>query len=232
MRKKIRTLTFALTLSISFLMSHVTLAQTEKVASQLKSNGLFGSVEFNVGSINALPKWKDTLDKIQIEQEIILKCEQNLEKCLNVPLKKWRDFIKKSRNLPLKETLTKVNAFINEWPYKEDRDNWLRSDYWASPTEFLDKSGDCEDYAIIKYVTLKELGFDTHKMRIVVVMDKLRLLNHAILVVYDNNSQPLVLDSLFDVVLPHSKVLQYTPHYSVNEHARWAHIMPMNDEKN
>ena len=67
-------------------------------------------------------------------------------------------------------------------------------------------------------------------MRIVVVMDKLRLLNHAILVVYENNSQALVLDSLFDAVLPQERVLQYTPHYSVNEYARWAHVMPIQDE--
>jgi hypothetical protein len=45
--------------------------------------------------------------------------------------------------------------------------------------------------------------------------------------VYENNRQPVVLDSLFDVILPHDKVLQYTPHYSVNEHARWAHVMPI-----
>ncbi|MAI08954.1 MAG: hypothetical protein CMF61_08355 [Magnetococcales bacterium] len=222
--------TFLKTLAFTMLCFLTLNAQAQDEIENVKPKGLFGSVEFKLGNINVLKKWKDVLDKVQKEQSYFQSCDQSLQSCKNQGLSAWRNFISEAKFKPKKELLKDVNAFINQWPYIEDAKNWKKSDYWASPIEFLDKSGDCEDYAIIKYVTLKELGFDPKKMRIVVVMDKLRLLNHAILVVYENNSQALVLDSLFDAVLPQERVLQYTPHYSVNEYARWAHVMPIQDE--
>jgi predicted transglutaminase-like cysteine proteinase len=52
-----------------------------------------------------------------------------------------------------------TNRFLNDWRYKPDDQNYGQRDYWATPLEFLRRSGDCEDYAIAKYVTLRELGF-------------------------------------------------------------------------
>ena len=98
-----------------------------------------------------------------------------------------------------------------------------KEDYWAIPMEFLKKSGDCEDYAIVKYFSLKELGVPAEDMRIVVVRDTVRNLAHAVLVVYlDDNAY--VLDNVSSAVLPHSRVRQYSPQYSINERSRWAHI--------
>lgn len=199
------------------------------LAQGLNTKGLFGSVEFKVGSLETLHKWRDVLGKIDKEEAYFNSCDKDLKSCKNEHLSAWREFLAQAKFKPKDQLLKEVNKFINTWPYIEDAKNWKKSDYWASPIEFLDKSGDCEDYAIIKYVTLKELGFKSENMRIVVVMDKLRLINHAILVVYDNNNQAVVLDSLFDAVLPQQRILQYTPHYSVNEHAHWAHVMPIKD---
>ncbi|MFT7434103.1 MAG: putative transglutaminase-like cysteine proteinase [Alphaproteobacteria bacterium] len=191
------------------------------------ASGLFGSIEFKLGSIEALPKWRNVLERIENEEALFLSCDTDKRECVSNGLAAWRDFVQDMKMKKGDLKLQLVNDFINKWPYVEDRQNWNKSDYWASPSEFLDKSGDCEDYAIIKYVTLKELGVKSENMRIAVVMDKLRLMYHAVLVVYDDNNQALVMDSLFDAVLPQGDVLQYTPHYSVNEKARWAHVMPV-----
>ena len=43
--------------------------------------------------------------------------------------------------------------------YLEDLANYGLPDYWATPLQFLDRDGDCEDYAIAKFVSLRELGF-------------------------------------------------------------------------
>lgn len=116
-----------------------------------------------------------------------------------------------------------VNAFWNAWPYREDRDVWGREDYWAIPQEFLRRSGDCEDYAIIKYFTLKELGLSPKTMRIVVVRDTVRNLGHAVLAVYMDGTA-YILDNLSNAILPHDRLRQYRPQYSVNEQGRWAHL--------
>ena len=101
--------------------------------------------------------------------------------------------------------------------------NWGKPDYWAVPAQFLKKSGDCEDYAIAKYFTLKELGFPPGDMRIVVLRDTIRNLAHAVLVVY-LDGEAYVLDNLSNVVQPHSRLRNYDPQYSVNENGRWTHI--------
>ena len=60
-------------------------------------------------------------------------------------------------------------------------------------------------------------------MRIVVVMDVLRNLPHAVLAVQIDGKN-YILDSLFDSVMEDSLVSQYTPQYSVSRERRWAHI--------
>lgn len=75
-------------------------------------------------------------------------------------------------------------------------------DYWASPREFRENSGDCEDYSIAKYFTLRALGVPKENMRIVVLMETIRNLPHAVLVVY-MDGDAYVLDNLSRQVLPH-----------------------------
>ena len=53
-------------------------------------------------------------------------------------------------------------------------DVWGVMDYWETPAEFFQKSGDCEDFAIAKYFALRDLGFPASQMRIVVLKDTLR----------------------------------------------------------
>ena len=124
------------------------------------------------------------------------------------------------------ETLKAVNAFFNQWPYRLDIEVYGRSDYWASPGEFLKLSGDCEDYSIAKYFALKQLGFETQNMRIVVIKDRIRNIGHAVLAVYMDETV-YILDNLSDLVLPHSRYRHYIPQYSVNGENRWAHIQPI-----
>jgi predicted transglutaminase-like cysteine proteinase len=103
--------------------------------------------------------------------------------------------------------------------------NYGADDYWASPLEFLRNSGDCEDYAIIAYVTLKTLGFDIDSLRFVVLHDKVRDEAHAVLAVYLDD-KIYTMDSLVDGVLTQDRFQSYVPQYSVNETTLWAHIVP------
>lgn len=78
-----------------------------------------------------------------------------------------------------------VNRRVNELVrYELDQANYGRTDYWASPFETLDRRrGDCEDYAILKLWLFQELGFPSTDLRLVVVRDKLRKSDHAVLAV-------------------------------------------------
>lgn len=138
-------------------------------------------------------------------------------------IKAWKQFAASMKNKNIMEKLRAVNAYFNKWPYRLDMENWGVSDYWATPAEFVGKSGDCEDYSIIKYYALKELGIAPDTMRIVALRDAIRGIGHAVLVVYAKDDA-WVLDNQTNLVLSHTRYGHYKPQYSVNETARWAHI--------
>ena len=44
--------------------------------------------------------------------------------------------------------------------FADDTEIWGEPDYWATVLETLGRgAGDCEDFSIAKYVTLKAMGF-------------------------------------------------------------------------
>lgn len=176
---------------------------------------LFGTVEFK-RPLSTLPGWLDLLKRNRMDPVFVP--GKVFKKSVT-----WDNFKSKAPVNNKMELLRYVNSFWNTWPYVEDIVNWRQEDYWEIPAEFLKKSGDCEDYSIIKYFTLKELGIAPENMRIVVVRDTIRNFAHAVLVVYLNDDA-FVLDNLSNSVLSHTKVRQYSPQYSVNEFGRWAHL--------
>lgn len=187
---------------------------------------LFGSIEFIGGSLAALPQWVRVLEKIKGEKKIYEACNADITKCPLPAMAAWQAKIRSVEGLPRLRQMEELNRFFNSWTYRVDLENYGSDDYWATPMQFLRRSGDCEDYAIIKYVSLRVLGFPADKLRIVVVRDVLRNIAHAILAVYLGNDI-LIMDSLFDGVLSHHQVTFYAPQYSVNEKKRWAHIKPI-----
>lgn len=199
---------------------------TGAAEAQQPGKRLFGSIEFIGGSLSALPQWTRVLERIKKEQRTYDTCTEDAEACPFPAVSVWQAKLKALKKLPENEQLAELNAFLNRWIYRLDPENFGLEDYWATPLEFLRLSGDCEDYAIIKYVSLRALGYAADRLRIVVVRDRLRNIAHAVLAVYTDDDI-LIMDSLFDGVLSHRQVTFYSPQYSVNEKRRWAHIMPM-----
>ncbi len=194
---------------IFFSISDVSLAYSaEKIL-------LFGKMEFK-GRIKTLPQWVKVLEK-NAKNPIFSDDSQLNSKTT------WGQFKQELSTLSKKEQLNKVNLFWNRWPYRLDNQVWKTPDYWAAPYEFKKNSGDCEDYAIAKYFTLKELGFSVDDMRIVVVMETIRNIAHAVLAVYLDNDV-YILDNLSNAVLSHTKLRNYDAQYSVNEKYRWGHV--------
>ena len=134
----------------------------------------------------------------------------------------WRRLIESLDGRARRERIDVVNAFFNRFPYVIDQSNWGASDYWASPLQFLARSGDCEDYAIAKFVTLRQLGFSNDEMRLVILDDLNLGIAHAVLVVTDND-RLLVLDNQIPQPVDSRRVLHYRAIYSINEERWWLH---------
>ncbi|MGM0560848.1 MAG: transglutaminase-like cysteine peptidase [Pseudomonadota bacterium] len=193
------------------------------------AKGLFGTIEFRSSNLQAFPQWLRVLDELEELKELNRLCDEE-NKCLNNRFSAWRAHVKSLENRHPRAQMDELNRFVNEvMPYLEDEQVYGRSDYWAAPQEFLRHSGDCEDYAILKYASLKELGFSEEDMRIVVLEDTLRDIPHAVLAV-DYEGETLILDNNFSVVLNDDQLPQYAPQYSLNANHRWVHISPSSVE--
>lgn len=138
------------------------------------------------------------------------------------PLDGWRDFLEGIQGQDRKTQLKRVNDFVNRFAYRSDESNWDRPDYWAPPAEFFNAGGDCEDFAIAKFFSLKLLGIPTEDMRIVVLRDDKRQTNHAVLTV-EYEGETLMLDSVEPSVMPWREASHYRPYFSVNDRYFWLH---------
>ena len=58
-------------------------------------------------------------------------------------------------------------------------------DFWSTPLATLEKgAGDCEDYAILKYLALREAGVSPDDLRLLIVNYPRRRTMHAVLAVH------------------------------------------------
>lgn len=185
---------------------------------------LFQSAAFR-GNFDALPKWKRVLSKVKGEIRTLNSCTS--AKACPPGATSWQRIMKQARGKERMEQLKMVNSFFNKWPYRLDQDAYGVSDWWATPQEFLKISGDCEDYAIIKYFALRELGFSQEELRIVVVKDRIRGIAHAVLAVF-THGDAYILNNISDALFTHGKYRHYIPQYSLNEEHRWSHIPVVN----
>lgn len=122
------------------------------------------------------------------------------------------------------ERLEVVNQFFNrQLRYQEDIDLWHEVDYWATPIQSLIKgAGDCEDYAIAKYFSLRRLGIPADKLRITYVKALRQNRAHMVLTYYSSpEAMPLVLDSLIDAIKPASQRADLLPVYAFNGEGLW-----------
>jgi predicted transglutaminase-like cysteine proteinase len=131
----------------------------------------------------------------------------------------WDELIIASTNLPENEKLAAVNRFFNrQFRFSDDIQNWRLNDYWATPVEALIKgAGDCEDYSIAKYFTLRRLGVPADKLRITYVKALRYNQAHMVLTYYSSpTAEPLVLDNLIGEIRPASQRKDLLPVYAFN----------------
>lgn len=182
---------------------------------------LFGSREVRNTNLIPFQKWVGMLAR-QVEEQGLYEGPCTARRFNRCHLQEWRGLLRAQAGRPPAEQLAAINEFMNRAPYITDPVNYGVPDYWATPIQFFSKDGDCEDYAIAKYFTLRELGLPHDQMRIVVVDDMNLKIPHAILVVY-LEGRALILDNQIPTVVAADRIRHYRPIYSINEEGWWLH---------
>jgi len=135
----------------------------------------------------------------------------------------WQRLHALAENAPIDRQLAMVNRFFNRAEFVDDIDHWGEEDYWATPVELLSTNGgDCEDFAIAKYLTLKAMGVPDEQMRVVYVKSLELDQAHMILAWYQTpGAEPLILDNLTNDIKTASQRPDLEPVYSFNGEGLW-----------
>jgi len=182
---------------------------------------LFGYQQTRKTNLDIFPQWLSVLERHISELAPAGDCKQSqFNRC---HLQQWMATLDFMRTLPAAEQVRRVNQYANDKKYVLDIENYGIEDYWATPLQFLDQNGDCEDYAIIKMLSLKKLGFDVSSMRIVVVQDTNLRIPHAVMSL-QTEEDIKILDNQIREVISHLDIFHYIPVYSINEANWWMHL--------
>ncbi len=159
-----------------------------------------------------------------ISNALLIKIKNKYGEQAVIRVEQWHKLMQTATNLPEQEKLTRVNDFFNQRiEFVDDIFLWGVKDYWATPLELLSKgAGDCEDFSIAKYFTLKELGVPESKIRITYV--KALTLNqaHMVLTYFSSpRALPVVLDNLIPEIKSAAKRKDLLPVYSFNGSGLW-----------
>ncbi|WP_286720091.1 transglutaminase-like cysteine peptidase [Thalassolituus sp. UBA2009] len=163
-----------------------------------------------------------------VPESLTQKAQQQYDAPAAARIDAWRQVLHGLADATEADKLKGVNDFFNrKLRFVSDEKHWGRDDYWATPYEALGSDGgDCEDYVIAKYYSLRKLGVDTSKLRITYV--KAIRLNqaHMVLTYFPTpDAVPLVLDNLIGIIAPASERGDLSPVYSFNGDGMWLERM-------
>ncbi len=184
---------------------------------------IFRSFEIRTAPLEGDRKWARVQAAMATERAGFKGCMADRSACATPVLRTWRELVDEAADLNGRALLAAGNRFFNTWRHRDDAEYRGVADHWASPSEFMAGSGDCEDYAIAKYFALELLGLDSARLRIVAVTDRLRGGQHAVLAVY-TGGDILILDNTTGRILSHRALPHYAPRRSWSGDAAWAHI--------
>jgi len=181
------------------------------------------ALSVDVGSL--LTRWKGVETEIGAENEILAHCRESAEPCPS-SARKFLAIIAGGHAQTGRARIGFINRAINLaiHPNGNLAQGPVR-DRWSAPLDTLSSGqGDCKDYAIAKYVALREAGVAADDVRLIIVRNLAADEDHAIVaarlngnwIMLDNRWQTLVEDSEMRRVIPlfvldHDGVKQFAP---------------------
>ena len=184
---------------------------------KINSDEPFGLYTTPVSSGGLLRKWLGVAHKLEDERVQLALCDGDRERCVSEAALKFLRIVDRGRQRDGRTRLAEINRAINlAIRPMEDLAQWGKVDVWSSPlVTFSTGAGDCEDYAIAKYVALQMAGVPSEDLRIVVVLD-LNGEGHAVASVRLDGHW-LILDNQWMVMVEDVDAHSYRPRFVINE---------------
>ena len=155
--------------------------------------------------------------------QILRKVEQDYGNYARQRVLIWYQLINGYNDARALEKLELVNNFFNQLAFVNDSELWGQEDYWATPLQMISSNGgDCEDYSIAKYFTLRKMGIPEERMRLTYVKALQLDQAHMVLTYFPTpDSEPLILDNLVTDIRLSSERTDLLAVYSFNGNGLW-----------
>ena len=130
--------------------------------------------------------------------------------------------MKEAREHEGRVRLNFVNQRVNNAiRYTSDMTQWGTPDEWSAPLaagkgSFDTGLGDCEDYAIAKYVALRAAGVPAKQLRVLLVRDNIARLDHAV-VAANEEGHWFILDNRWTAAVEDNDVRRFTPLFALDD---------------
>jgi predicted transglutaminase-like cysteine proteinase len=175
--------------------------------------------EPDVMARRAAAKWREVLARIDSEEETLAACRADLDAC-SPSARRLLQLVELGRQRAGRARLGEVNRAVNlSIRATSDWSQYGVDDFWSAPLATIEKgAGDCEDYAILKYLALREAGISPDDLRLLIVSYPRRRTIHAILAVR-LDGEWLLLDNLTMVMVNSLEATQYQPLIALDYHA-------------
>jgi predicted transglutaminase-like cysteine proteinase len=159
-----------------------------------------------------LEKWAAVLRQWKIEKQTLDACRAASGPCSDPAARELLSIVEAAKPLTGLAQLGQINRAVNlAIRPVDDLVAHGAIDVWSSPLATLaTHAGDCEDYAIVKFVALLEAGIAPADLRVLIVRDVMRAEDHAVVAVR-HESQWLLLDNRRLVIRADAELANYQP---------------------
>jgi predicted transglutaminase-like cysteine proteinase len=181
-----------------------------------------GAVAVEVSRLAANAKWRRIVEENPARLRAAECTGISAERCATSPWTRWHELVQRISTLQGEERLQAANEGINALlSYASDEEVYGVGDHWATLQESMARGrGDCEDIAVAKMWLLNAAGIELSSMRLVVLRDTLRDLDHAVLSVVEHGHQ-YVLDNTAWKVGRADWMRGYRPIYALSSEQSW-----------
>ena len=178
--------------------------------------GLFAS-KLSGGGLRE--KWLGVERKLEDERVQLALCDGDRERCVSPAALRFLAIVDNARAREGRARLGEVNRAINlAIRPMSDMAQYGQVDVWSSPLDtFATGAGDCEDYAIAKFVALRMAGVSPDDLRIVVIRDTIRGEDHAVAMARLDDRW-LTLDNRRMAMVWDADARNYQPLFVIDDH--------------
>src|SRR5260221_1010528 len=177
----------------------------------------FGLSTATVTKGPVLEKWLNVEREVDDEQLVLRSCEEDRASCQSPTALQFLAIVDSGRALEGRARIGEINRAINlNLKPRSDVALYGAEDVWSPPlATFAIGAGDCEDYAIAKFVALQHAGISANDLRIVILRDDHREEDHAV-VAARLDGHWLTLDNRHMVLVEDHDVRRYRPIFLVD----------------